>query len=189
MTSVASGGTTDRILTRIVFKVVRAGSGTPARYSSMLFGASLVFSAALRRAGLAGFTKAFFTEGNEENEEKPAERLLNAFLIPARIAPHARKQLFYSKAAKATKDDLCLESLMLSVKDCSFDAPRSLLRFARGTQVLAVLMQHHSDYLTGRIAFEIQLGVHDLVEELVGCAGVDRKGWLAGELCLKLGIL
>ena len=70
MTSVASGGTAERIVARIVFNVVRAGSGTVARYSSMLFGASLVLSAAWRRAGVAGFTEAFFTEVNEANEVK-----------------------------------------------------------------------------------------------------------------------
>ena len=70
MTSVASAGTAERIVARMVFKVLRAGSGTPARYSSTLFGASLVFSAALRRAGVFGFTEAFFTEDNEANEVK-----------------------------------------------------------------------------------------------------------------------
>src|SRR5260370_35726150 len=38
MVSVASGGTADRIAARTLFKVLRAGSGTPVRYSSMLFG-------------------------------------------------------------------------------------------------------------------------------------------------------
>jgi hypothetical protein len=54
---VASGGTTERIVARIVFKVVRAGSGIPARYPSMLFGALLVFPAGLRRAGFVPFTE------------------------------------------------------------------------------------------------------------------------------------
>src|SRR6266566_334121 len=48
MVSVASGGTADRIATRILFKVLRAGSGTPARYSSTFFGAPLPFAAELR---------------------------------------------------------------------------------------------------------------------------------------------
>src|SRR6266478_9275393 len=43
MASVASGGATDRIVARTLFKVLRAGSGTPARYSSMPFGAALPF--------------------------------------------------------------------------------------------------------------------------------------------------
>src|SRR5271168_3664319 len=39
MTSVVSGGTTDRIVARTRFSVLRAGSGTAARYSSTLCGA------------------------------------------------------------------------------------------------------------------------------------------------------
>src|SRR5437899_12399150 len=45
MASVDSGGTADRIAARILFKVLRAGSGTPARYSSTFFGAALPFAA------------------------------------------------------------------------------------------------------------------------------------------------
>jgi hypothetical protein len=48
MASVASGGTADRITARILFKVLRAGSGTPARYSSTSVGATLPFEAAPR---------------------------------------------------------------------------------------------------------------------------------------------
>src|SRR6267378_4300011 len=44
MTSVASGGTAERIVARILFKVLRAGSGTLARYSSTSFGATLAFA-------------------------------------------------------------------------------------------------------------------------------------------------
>src|SRR5579862_554112 len=43
MHSVASAGATERITARILFKVVRAGSGTPARYSSTVLGAALRF--------------------------------------------------------------------------------------------------------------------------------------------------
>src|SRR2546430_13578865 len=45
MTSVASGGTAERITARILVKVLRAGSGTAARYSSVLFLATLRFVA------------------------------------------------------------------------------------------------------------------------------------------------
>src|SRR6266571_2350578 len=45
MVSVASGGATDRIKARILFKVLRAGSGTRATYSSTSFGATLRFAA------------------------------------------------------------------------------------------------------------------------------------------------
>src|SRR5579864_8475388 len=38
MPSVASEGTTERIVARILLRVVRAGSGTRARYASMSFG-------------------------------------------------------------------------------------------------------------------------------------------------------
>src|SRR5437879_9653522 len=48
MVSVASGGTADRIAARILFKVLRAGSGTPARYSSTFFGAPAPFAAGPR---------------------------------------------------------------------------------------------------------------------------------------------
>src|SRR5712672_1296602 len=44
MTSVASDGTAERIVARILFKVLRAGSGTLARYSSTSFGATLAFA-------------------------------------------------------------------------------------------------------------------------------------------------
>src|SRR5207248_9901576 len=43
MTSVASRGTTDRITARILFKVLRAGSGIFAMYSSVFLGTGLPF--------------------------------------------------------------------------------------------------------------------------------------------------
>ena len=43
MPSVVSDGATDRIVARILFKVLRAGSETLARYSSMVFGTDLPF--------------------------------------------------------------------------------------------------------------------------------------------------
>src|SRR5438128_5236701 len=62
MVSVASGGTTDRIAARILFKVLRAGSGTPARYSSKFFGAPLAFAAELRLPEFSFFTRAMLQE-------------------------------------------------------------------------------------------------------------------------------
>lgn len=44
MVSVAAGGAADRITARIFFKVRRAGSGTPARYSSTFSGVVLPFT-------------------------------------------------------------------------------------------------------------------------------------------------
>src|SRR5271166_4205782 len=55
MASVASAGTTDRITARTLFKVVRAGSGTPARYSSTSFGMTLPFAAGPRSRECAFF--------------------------------------------------------------------------------------------------------------------------------------
>src|ERR1700722_11913308 len=43
MTSVVAFGTTDRITVRKCFNAPRAGSGTPARYSSTFFAATLPF--------------------------------------------------------------------------------------------------------------------------------------------------
>src|SRR6266446_352163 len=55
MVSAASGGTADQIAARILFKVLRPGSGIPARYSSILLGASSAFGADLRVMGFARF--------------------------------------------------------------------------------------------------------------------------------------
>src|SRR6266403_1375881 len=62
MVSVASGGTVDRIAARILFKVLRAGSGTPARYSSTFFGAPLPFAAELRLPDFTFFMRAMLQE-------------------------------------------------------------------------------------------------------------------------------
>src|ERR1700720_3764194 len=58
MASAASGGTADRIAARILFNVLRAGSGTPAKYSSMFFGAPLPFAAELQLPDFAFFMRA-----------------------------------------------------------------------------------------------------------------------------------
>src|SRR6266478_1011403 len=57
MVSVASAGTTDRIAARILFNMLRAGSGTLARYSSTLFGAPLPFAPELRLPDFAFFMR------------------------------------------------------------------------------------------------------------------------------------
>ena len=62
MVSVASGGTADRIAARILFKVLRAGSETPARYSSTFFGAPLPFAAELRLPDFTFFMRAMLQE-------------------------------------------------------------------------------------------------------------------------------
>src|SRR2546422_6990513 len=58
MVSVASGGTADRIAARILFRVLRAGSGTPARYSSTFFGAPVPFAAERRLPDFTFFMRA-----------------------------------------------------------------------------------------------------------------------------------
>src|SRR5438045_543864 len=58
MVSVASGGTADRIAARTLFKVLRAGSGTSARYSSTFFGAPAPFAAGPRWPGFTFFMRA-----------------------------------------------------------------------------------------------------------------------------------
>src|SRR5437667_686548 len=62
MVSVASGGAADRIAARILFKVLRAGSGTPARYSSTVFGGPLPFAAELRMPDCTFFMRAMLQE-------------------------------------------------------------------------------------------------------------------------------
>src|ERR1700687_275947 len=55
MASLVSGGTAERITARMVFKVVRAGSGTAARYSSTFFAVALRFMDEARWLDLAFF--------------------------------------------------------------------------------------------------------------------------------------
>src|SRR2546427_5043863 len=62
MVSVASGGTADRMAARILFKLLRAGSGTPARYSSTFFGAPLPFAAEPRLPDFTFFMRAILRE-------------------------------------------------------------------------------------------------------------------------------
>src|SRR5882724_731104 len=62
MHSVASAGTADRITARTFFKVLRAGSGTPARYSSTSFGAPLPFAAEPRFPDFTFFMRAILQE-------------------------------------------------------------------------------------------------------------------------------
>src|SRR5260370_40974663 len=62
MHSVASGGAADRISARILFKVLRAGSGTPTRYSSTFFGGRLPFTAEPRLPDFAFFMRGMLQE-------------------------------------------------------------------------------------------------------------------------------
>src|SRR5882762_9793925 len=58
MVSVASAGTAERIAARSLFKVLRAGCGTPARYSSTFFGAPWPFAAERRLPDFSFFMQA-----------------------------------------------------------------------------------------------------------------------------------
>src|SRR5467141_3061821 len=62
MASAASGGAADRIAERISFRVPRAGSGTPARYSSTFFGGPLPFAAELRLPDFTFFMRPMLRE-------------------------------------------------------------------------------------------------------------------------------
>src|SRR3989441_6022558 len=83
MVSVASGGTADRIAARILFKVLRAGSGTPARYSSTFFGAPLPFAAELRLPDFTFFMRAMLhgLEVQVRSEEHTSELQSLAYLV------------------------------------------------------------------------------------------------------------
>src|SRR6266567_9448324 len=62
MVSVVPGGTAVRIAARTLFKVLRAGSGTPARYSSTSCGAPLPFAAEPRFPDFTFFMRAMLQE-------------------------------------------------------------------------------------------------------------------------------
>src|SRR2546422_7163241 len=94
MVSVASGGTADRIAARILFKVLRAGSGTPARYSSTFFGAPLPFAAELRLPDFTFFMRAMLQEP------------------PLQVHAPDHHAAFYMKNAIACSDTLSLARIV-----------------------------------------------------------------------------
>ena len=55
MTSVVSAGATDRMVARILSNVLRAGSGTRAKYSSTVLGGALLFADEARLRDTAFF--------------------------------------------------------------------------------------------------------------------------------------
>jgi|GEM_PF-6545664 len=81
MASVASGGTTERMVARTFLSVLRAGSGTRARYSSTLFGAP-PFAGEPRRPDFA-----FFMRKTSYHEHRAD---LSESALPIRGAPIAR---------------------------------------------------------------------------------------------------
>src|SRR6266566_2599650 len=62
MTSAVPAGTAVRIAARTLLKVLRAGSGTPARYSSTSLGAPLPFAAERSLSDFTFFTRAMLQE-------------------------------------------------------------------------------------------------------------------------------
>src|SRR5580700_7548711 len=74
MISVASGGAAERMTARISFKVLRAGSGTPARYSSIVLGARLGFAVKVPLAGFAFFIRAMLQELSPQLHQKAGLR-------------------------------------------------------------------------------------------------------------------
>src|SRR6267143_2000129 len=97
MVSVASGGTADRIAARILFKVLRAGSGTPARYSSMFFGAPLPFAAELRLPDFTFFMRAML-QGLSFQVHAPDHRSL--------ISPTVLLLRYFPRPPSGMLDDL-----------------------------------------------------------------------------------
>lgn len=73
MTSVASFGTAERITLRTFFKVLRAGSGTRARYSSTLAGGAIFFAEEDRAR-----ETAFFIRENNSNSVASCSAILAA---------------------------------------------------------------------------------------------------------------
>jgi hypothetical protein len=81
MVSVASGGTAARIAARILFKALRADSGIPARYSSMLFGAPLPLAAEARLPDFLFFMRLMLLEAQIQVDASAVREA-----VPAEIA-------------------------------------------------------------------------------------------------------
>src|SRR5258707_874178 len=94
MISVASSGTTDRIAARILPKVPRAGSGTPARYSSTLFGALLTSAAGPRLLGFSFFIPAMLQGLPFQIHASPSAEWSGANLISSCIGPFRLVRIF-----------------------------------------------------------------------------------------------
>src|SRR5215469_8260105 len=96
MVSVASGGRADRIAARILFKVPRAGSGTPARYSSILFGGSPALAADLRVVDLACFMRTMLQplplQIHDVGARKGSGERVGCEFLNHQVVPGRRKQ-------------------------------------------------------------------------------------------------
>src|SRR2546425_6165322 len=82
MVSVASGGTADRITARTLFKVLRAGSETPARYSSMFLGIEFAFF-----IWLIPPLRLHSMRPERERSHHRRERMNQSFIAPATLHP------------------------------------------------------------------------------------------------------
>src|SRR5580704_5482777 len=76
MASVVSGGATDRIAQRIFCRIPRAGSGTRARYSSIVFGAALLFAVGLRSPDFRFFMWLMLQEAQTQVHDTSPQRRL-----------------------------------------------------------------------------------------------------------------
>src|SRR2546427_11400086 len=107
MVSVASGGPADRMAERILFKVLRAGSGTPARYSSTFFGAPLPFAAEPRLPDFTFFMRAILREFPlrvHAPDQRPEVRIFQLT-----INPFPPPRFFISVASKGL--EVCVSGL------------------------------------------------------------------------------
>src|SRR5580704_29213 len=76
MASIASRGAADRMAARILFRVLWAGSGTSARYSSTVLGAVVLFAAEPRLLDLAFFMRPTSSLSNAAHRHSVREEWL-----------------------------------------------------------------------------------------------------------------
>src|SRR6266446_2989906 len=147
MVSVASGGTADQIAARILFKVLRAGSATPARYSSTFFGAPLPFAAELRLPDFTFFMPAMLQElplqGHAPDQRAPVGHekchsfFCHTFTCPCSwISGHLPK--------RSDRRSTCpVSALIGSWDDFSFPAENSVAEMYAGPEVCSSIHARH----------------------------------------------
>src|SRR6266566_1977664 len=94
MVSVVPGGTAVRIAARTLFNVLRAGSGTPARYSSTFFGAPLPFAEERRSCNFTFFMRAMLQELPRQ-VHAPYDRAARSGVVAVRVALRLALLLFF----------------------------------------------------------------------------------------------
>src|SRR5258708_7580116 len=97
MVSVVPGGTAVRIAARTLFNVLRAGSGTPARYSSTFFGAPLPFAAERRSCNFTFFMAhdATRTSTSSPRSIRPDDQAARSGVAAVRVALRLALLLFF----------------------------------------------------------------------------------------------